>query len=106
MKLNMGCGQHKLPDYINVDTASECSPDVLFDLEQHPWPWESDSVDAVLFNHSLEHLGAEVGAFKTIMRELYRICRDGATVQINVPHPRHDDFIADPTHVRAITPGI
>ena len=27
-----------------------------------------------------------------------------AIIQINVPHPRHDNFISDPTHVRAITP--
>jgi hypothetical protein len=27
-------------------------------------------------------------------------------VQINLPHPRHDDFLDDPTHVRAVTPGM
>jgi len=25
-------------------------------------------------------------------------------VRITVPHPRHDDFLSDPTHVRAILP--
>jgi hypothetical protein len=40
------------------------------------------------------------------MQELYRVCRGGATVQINVPHPRHDDFINDPTHVRIVTPDM
>jgi hypothetical protein len=49
-------------------------------------------------------LGETVSAFFGIMRELYRICRAGAEVHITVPHPRHDDFITDPTHVRAITP--
>ena len=39
------------------------------------------------------------------MCEFWRICRDGATVDIIVPHHRHDHFINDPTHVRAITPG-
>ena len=41
-----------------------------------------------------------------MMKELYRICRDGAEVLIDVPHPRHDDFLNDPTHVRVITPHL
>ena len=31
-------------------------------------------------------------------------CRADAKITIVVPHPRHDDFLHDPTHVRAITP--
>jgi hypothetical protein len=38
------------------------------------------------------------------MKELYRVCKPGAKITIIVPHPRHDDFLSDPTHVRAITP--
>jgi hypothetical protein len=41
-----------------------------------------------------------------MMKELYRVCRHEAQIQINVPHPRHDHFIGDPTHVRPITPGL
>jgi hypothetical protein len=35
---------------------------------------------------------------------MYRICEDQANIHIVVPHPRHDDFLGDPTHVRVITP--
>ncbi|MFO1318573.1 MAG: hypothetical protein U1F52_03070 [Burkholderiales bacterium] len=104
MKLNLGCGHRKREGYVNVDMFEACSPDVLWDLEQFPWPWPDASADEVLFHHSLEHLGQSTPVFLGLMRELYRICRDGAEVQINVPHPRHDFFIGDPTHVRAITP--
>ena len=37
------------------------------------------------------------------MKELYRVCQDGATIRIIVPHHRHDYFYNDPTHVRAVT---
>jgi ubiquinone/menaquinone biosynthesis C-methylase UbiE len=105
MKLNMGCGHNKLRGWVNVDLFSECSPDLVLDLEALPWPWPDDSVDQVLFNHSLEHLGQNARTFLGIMKELYRVCQDGAQIQISVPHPRHDHFIDDPTHVRVITPG-
>ena len=51
----------------------------------------------------LEHLGALPQTYLGIIQELYRICRPNARVTIIVPHPRHDDFLADPTHVRGIT---
>lgn len=104
MKLNMGCGFNKKEGYVNVDMFPECSPDVLCDLEATPWPWETDSVSEAFFNHSLEHIGGDPRVFMAMMKELYRVCRNGAIVNIHVPHPRHDHFIGDPTHVRMITP--
>ncbi len=106
MKLNMGCGNNKRPGYINVDVAPGCQPDIVCDLETLPWPWESDSVDEVVFNHSLEHLGQSSRTFLGMMKELYRICKDKARIEITVPHPRHNNFINDPTHVRIITPQL
>ena len=41
--------------------------------------------------------------FNNIIKELYRICKHNSIIEIKVPHPRHDDFISDPTHVRPIT---
>lgn len=106
MNLNLGCGFNKKPDYINVDMFEECELDVRHDLEVLPWPWPDNSVDRVLFNHSLEHIGQSTSVFLGIIKELYRVCRNGAQVDIHVPHPRHDDFINDPTHVRIITPEL
>jgi hypothetical protein len=105
VKLNLGCGNHKRPGFVNVDVSAQCLPDVTFDLEATPWPWESNSAETVCFVHSLEHMGGDPRVFREVIRELYRVCTNGAEVFIQVPHPRHDDFITDPTHVRAITPA-
>ncbi len=104
MRLNLGCGGTKLPGWLNVDKVPACAPDQVVDLEQFPWPWSDNSVDEVTLSHVLEHLGAETAVYLGIIKELYRVCRDGAKITIVVPHPRHDDFISDPTHVRPITP--
>ena len=106
MKLNMGCGNSKAKGFINVDMSPVCEPDQIVDLEVLPWPWPDNSVEEVLFNHCLEHLGRDPRVFLSMFKELYRVCVSDALVRINVPHPRHDNFINDPTHVRAITPAL
>lgn len=106
LKFNMGCGHNKAPGFVNVDASPACNPDEVADLETTPWPWADDCADTVLFNHSLEHMGADSKVFLAIMGETYRILADSGEVIINVPHPRHDDFINDPTHVRIITPQL
>ena len=100
-KLNLGCENQIVPGYVNVDKYGR--PDLSFDLETFPWPWEDNSVGEVVLNHVLEHLGRTTEVYFQIIQELYRICAPGARIHIAVPHPRHNDFISDPSHVRAIT---
>lgn len=130
MKFNMGCGNNPIPGWMNVDkypvawAEKEFAPEFWqWDLEHVPWPrymnvnefrpgapmhdrFKDNIADEVIFNHSLEHMGRDPDIFLGIMKELYRISKNEARIQINVPHPRHDDFINDPTHVRAITPEL
>jgi len=103
MKLNLGCGINPISGYVNVDKYASGLQDQVFDLETFPWPWANDSVTEVVLNHVMEHLGFDPKVFLRIMQELYRVCADEAQVHINVPHPRHDSFLNDPTHVRTIT---
>jgi len=102
LKLNLGCGEKKIPDYINVDKFG--NPDIKHDLESFPWPWETNSVSSILLIHVLEHLGKDVEIYFRIFKEMYRICTHGAKIKIIVPHYRHQFFYDDPTHVRVVTP--
>lgn len=103
MKLNMGCGNRRTEGYLNVDKYASATADLVVDLEKTPWPWETSSVDEMRFIHSLEHMGQDTATFLSIIKEIYRVGRNGASVVIHVPHPRHDNYAGDPTHVRPIT---
>lgn len=100
MKINIGAGDIKLDDYITIDYDKSTNPDYALDVEKDNLPFEDGTVDAVVAHHILEHLGE--GYFHCL-KELYRVCKHGAIIDIRVPHPRHDTFLADPTHRRPIT---
>ena len=91
--------------FVNVDSEAACEPDLVWDLEQTPWPWEDDSASEVWLIHALEHMGRDPAVFLAIMKELYRVLEPGGKAVIHVPHPRSDDFVSDPTHVRPVTPS-
>jgi glycosyltransferase involved in cell wall biosynthesis len=102
LKLNLGCGANHLEGFVNVDKFG--SPDVQCDLEKFPWQWNDNSVSGIVLDNVLEHLGSTTDIYLGIFKEIYRICLPNARISISVPHPRHDDFINDPTHIRAVTP--
>lgn len=104
MKLNIGCGDDKYENYISIDYDANCNPDYCLDIEKDLLPFEDNTVDEVIIHHVLEHLGEGYFHF---MKELYRVCKHGAMIDILVPHHRHEYFHDDPTHRRAITvPGM
>lgn len=105
MKLNIGCGYKKKDGYVNVDSDPGCKPDLVLDLESKSWPFEDNSISEVVASHVLEHLGATYRDWVNIWKELWRVCQNGAVIHVTVPHPRHDNFLVDPTHVRPIFPG-
>lgn len=103
--INAGCGYNKLTGYINIDKFRNCSPDLVADLED-VWPFDDNSVDEIVFCHSLEHMGETTEKFLFVVKELYRVSKNGTMIRIIVPYPRHNHFLNDPTHVRPITEEI
>jgi ubiquinone/menaquinone biosynthesis C-methylase UbiE len=77
--LNLGCGNNKLPGYVNVDAYGE--PDLLWNLNEFPYPWEDNSIASIEMTHVLEHLDDWWGAFK----ECARILKPGGALHIRVP---------------------
>ena len=102
-QLNLGCGFDGRQGFVNADSFPECEPDVLMDIETHPWPFVDDAFDYILMKHVLEHVGADFAGFKAVMQDLYRVAAPGGIIEIHVPDYRHETYWSDPTHVRAFT---
>lgn len=103
LRLNLGCGSKHLPTsegWVNIDSVIACKPDLCIAIELD-WPWEDGAVDEINASHVLEHLDSE--SLLGVMCEAYRVLKSGGRFTIEVPHPRSDYFIGDPTHQTPIT---
>ncbi len=83
IKLNLGCGQRRLPGFVGVDNnPNAAATDVVHDLDCFPYPFADSSVAEVVMNHSMEHLDNPI----KVLIELYRMCADGAEITVRSPH--------------------
>lgn len=99
-KLNIGSGYKRYDGFTNIDGDHNCNPDILMNITQESIPLADNSVDEVILHHILEHLPTD--GFFHLMKEIYRVCISGAIIDIIVPNPRHDIFLADFEHCRPI----
>jgi predicted SAM-dependent methyltransferase len=81
MKLNLGCGKDHMKGYVNCDISPDVNPDKIVDIEKG-LPFMENAVDEIVMNHVLEHFQKPIN----IMKELYRVCKNGATIKIRVPY--------------------
>lgn len=102
--LNVGCGKAKLDfpevaeasEIVGLDISPNSDADLLHNLDNYPWPVESDSVDLIIMQDILEHL-EDVPA---VMNEIWRIGANGCRVRIRTPHFSSWYAYNDPTHKR------
>ena len=76
LNLNLGSGTKKIKDYVNVDKYETLKPDIVHDLEKFPYPFKDNSVKNIILSHVLEHIGQDPNVFNSIIKEIYRICKN------------------------------
>ena len=86
-----------LEGYVNVDIAPLEGVDEVFDLRVFPRPLPDNAFDEVRLWDVLEHLPDTIGTIE----EIWRVCRDGAVVDIRVPYWNSRWAWMDPQHQRA-----
>jgi SAM-dependent methyltransferase len=97
--INLGCGFRKYEGGINVDGFAACKPDILWDLNKTPYPWDDNSVDGIYAYHVFEHLENWWEAFT----ECSRILKPGGQLEVRVPDPSSDSSIVYRDHIHIIS---
>ena len=99
LKLNLGCGGKYLDGYVNCDVLANVKADRHFDLNQPPYPFQTDTVDEIWMDNVLEHLDDLL----PVMGEMHRILRPGGRFKVLVPYAKSDWALQDPTHKHFFT---
>ena len=98
VKLNLGCGVHKIEGYINIDMSSKYKPDVIYDINKG-LSFKDNSVDEIKASHILEHVNDLI----FVMNECWRVLKTEGILDIDVPDGEYLEWsMRDPTHKRAI----
>lgn len=97
--LNIGCGYAKFTqkNVVNLDAFSDCSPDVLCDLEGK-MPFHDEQFDIIIANHVFEHIHNWWGCFE----ECSRVLKVGGKMIVFVPGQGNDSQFGYRDHVSVV----
>lgn len=81
--LNLGCGgaQFKRPNVVNVDAFDVCKPDLIWNLNKTPLPFQREEFDLIIANHILEHLPK----WWDLFNDCARMLKVGGTIEVHIP---------------------
>lgn len=112
MKLNISCGTDVKEGFVNTDLHDRNWKEWCKDNEYFPanmkgtsfvalrlpgtFPWKDNSVDFVYISHVLEDFCNE--DFFAIIKEIHRVMKPGALLEIRVPEWGFNGALANPHH--------
>lgn len=100
-------GDNDWSNLTTLDHDRDCNPNVIWDLNECPYPFPDNEFDEVHAYEVLEHLGRQ-GDYKSFFAqfsEIWRILKPGGYLLATVPSPSSEWVWGDPGHTRKISPG-
>ncbi len=92
--LELGAGEHKTENRINIDILNLSTVDIVADLENGLPFLPDNSVDEIYSNSFLEH----INDLDKLMMEIWRVLKHDGFIKIFVPHFSNPYYYSDYTH--------
>lgn len=97
MNINLGCGESVGKGYdVGMDKVFGGPNIITHDMEDIPWPIETNTATRVRCSHVLEHICPR--RIFDVMNEIHRICKPSAEVIIMIPRANTPASGQDPSH--------
>jgi len=94
--LNLGAGNKLVAGAVQHDRVKHRPEiDVVWDLNDLPWPWADESFDMIVACAVLEHL--RINLIESV-NECWRILRKNGTLHMKLPYWNSANSYRDPTH--------
>lgn len=82
IKLHLGCGYKKHPEYINIDVQFNPNVDEISDI-RYLRKYKTNTIDKIYSCHVLEHFNR--WDYKNVLRRWYDLLKDGGRLRLAVP---------------------
>lgn len=93
-RLNLGCGERKRADCLNVDLRPRVEPDLVWDLDRRPYPLPRGHFEHIYALDVVEHLAS----VQDFVEEAHALLAPGGILEITTPHYSSANSFTDPTH--------
>ena len=81
--VHIGCGEKKIPEFINVDALPFAHVHIVTDDIANLPSFDDGTVDLVYMCHILEHI--KRNNLKNVLSEMKRMLKNGGTLRLSVP---------------------
>lgn len=81
-KLHLGCGNRKIPEYINIDIREDVKPDMVWDTST-PLPWNNE-IEVIYSCHNLEHY--KRNELPQVLKNWFNALKPGGILRLSVPN--------------------
>lgn len=97
-------GREEWTNLVTLDMNADHKPDVVWNMEEIPLPFEDNSADEIHAYEVLEHMGRQGDwrFFLAQFEDFWRILKPGGLLFASTPHPTSPWAFGDPGHTRLI----
>ena len=96
INLDVACGGNKQPNFLGMDIRKLPCVDIVYDVENFPWPIPDSICNKILVSHFWEHIKPWLSI--EFMNECWRVMKPGGQLLISTPYAGSVGYYQDPTH--------